>query len=50
MPVGTRVHNTYRALLRKGYAKANAARIAQSQTGLSLQTGKPPKKKKLYKR
>jgi len=46
MPIGSKVHGVYRALLRKGYAKANAARIAQSQTGLALKTGKPPLRKK----
>jgi hypothetical protein len=45
MPKGTKVHNTYSALLRKGYAKAKAARIAQSKTGQALATGK-----KLYRR
>lgn len=45
MPKGTRVHKMYEALLEKGYSKGKAARIAQAQTGQSLQTGKPPKSK-----
>jgi hypothetical protein len=45
MPKGTKVHRVYKALLREGKSKASAARIAQSQTGQSLQTGKAPKKK-----
>ncbi len=44
MPEGTKVHNLYEKLLKKGYSKGSAARIAQSKTGESLQTGKPPKK------
>jgi hypothetical protein len=50
MPHGTKVHNIYSALLRKGYVKAKAARIAQSKSGQVLATGKPPKGKKLYRR
>jgi len=46
MPEGTKVHDTYEALLRKGYDKGKSARIAQAQTGQSLQTGKRLKKKK----
>ena len=46
MPKGTKVDKTYEALKRKGMSSGKAARIAQSQTGQSLQTGKPPKKKK----
>jgi len=45
MPVGSRVHRSYAALRRKGYSKESAARIAQSQTGQSLKTGRKPKKK-----
>jgi hypothetical protein len=45
MPKGTRVHNLYDELRRGGKSKASAARIAQAETGLSLQTGKPPKHK-----
>lgn len=46
MPAGTAVEKVYRALLKKGYSKEKAARIAQSATGLALATGKPPKKDK----
>jgi hypothetical protein len=45
MPKGTKVDNVYQALKRKGMDKGKAARIAQANTGLSLATGKPPKKK-----
>lgn len=45
MPEGTKVHNLYKKLLMKGYSKESAARVAQSQTGQSLKTGKPPKHK-----
>lgn len=45
MPKGTRVHKQYDAMRDKGYAKGKAARIAQSNTGQALQTGKPPKSK-----
>lgn len=45
MPAGTAVEKLYRALLKKGKSKESAARIAQSATGLSLKTGKPPKYK-----
>lgn len=47
MPAGTKVEKVYQALLREGKSKASAARIAQSQTGLSLATGKPPKNKRV---
>jgi hypothetical protein len=50
MPVGSKVHRVYKALLREGWEKANAARIAQWRTGQALATGKPPKGKKLYKK
>ena len=46
MPKGTKVHKLYKKLLKRGYDKESAARIAQAQTGQALQTGKPPKKKK----
>ena len=46
MPKGSRVHKTYQALIRQGMSKGKAARIAQSKTGQSLQTGKPPKSKR----
>ena len=46
MPTGTRVERVYTALKKKGYSKGKSARIAQSQTGKSLATGKKPKKGK----
>lgn len=46
MPAGSTVDRVYRALLRQGKSKESAARIAQAQTGLSLQTGRKPKRKK----
>lgn len=46
MPKGTKVHKVYEALKRQGYDKGKAARIAQSQTGKALATGRKPKKKK----
>jgi hypothetical protein len=45
MPKGTRVEKMYKALLRQGMDTGKAARIAQSKTGQSLKTGKPPKRK-----
>jgi len=44
MPEDTSVERCYKELINKGYPKAMAAKICQSQTGLSLKTGKPPKK------
>jgi len=46
MPVGTKVHKTYKALRRQGMSKGKAARIAQKQSGQALSTGRPPKKRK----
>jgi len=46
MPVGSKVHKVYKALLRQGKSKASAARIAQSRTGRSLATGRKPKRKR----
>jgi hypothetical protein len=46
MPKGTKVHKVYDALRREGASKGKAARIAQSQTGQALATGKPPKHRK----
>ena len=46
MPKGTKVDRVYQALPRQGKSKGSAARIAQSQTGQSLKTGKAPKGKK----
>ena len=43
MPAGTKVDQVYQALLKKGYDKGKAARIAQSETGEALATGRPPK-------
>jgi hypothetical protein len=45
MPEGTRVDNLFNKLKSRGYSVQSAAKIAQSATGLSLQTGKPPKEK-----
>jgi len=45
MPQGTPVHKIYAGLIREGYDEGSAARIAQSKTGLSLRTGKPPMRK-----
>ena len=47
MPAGTRVERLYKKLRSEGKSKESAARIAQSQTGLSLATGKPPKTKRI---
>ena len=46
MPKGTKVDRVYQALIKEGHSKATAAKIAQSQTGQALKTGKPPKGKK----
>lgn len=43
MPKGSKVHKVYDALTDKGMSKGKAARIAQSKTGQSLKTGKPPR-------
>ena len=43
MPKGTKVDKMYEAMKREGMASGKAARIAQSKTGQSLMTGKPPK-------
>jgi hypothetical protein len=43
MPVGSAVEEVYEALLKKGYDKGKAARIAQSRTGEALATGRKPK-------
>lgn len=42
-PAGTKVERVYMALKRNGYDKGKAARIAQSQTGQALATGKRPR-------
>jgi len=46
MPRGTKVHKVYSALRRSGRSKSSSARIAQSVTGQSLQTGRKPKRKR----
>ena len=46
MPKGTKVEKVYTALVREGYDKGAAARIAQAKTHLALATGKPPKRRK----
>lgn len=48
MPKGTPVHKMYMHLLSTGYSKPNAAKIAQSKTGLALRTGRRPKAKGEY--
>jgi len=45
MPKGTKVERCYSKLKGKR-GKASAARICQSSTGLSLKTGKKPKKRR----
>lgn len=40
MPKGTKVDSLYQKLLKQGYSEQAAAKIAQSQTGQSLKTGK----------
>ena len=44
MPKNTKVHKIYTKLVKKGYSKGKAAKIAQSKTGKSLKTGRKPKK------
>ncbi len=44
MPKGTKVDNMYQAMVKAGTPKDIAAATAQKRTGLSLKTGKPPKK------
>jgi hypothetical protein len=45
MPKGTKVEKAYKSMRSEGMSKGKAARIAQSKTGQSLKTGKPPKKR-----
>lgn len=45
MPKGTKVDKLYQKLKAQGKDKGSAAAIAQSVTGMSLMTGKPPKHK-----
>jgi hypothetical protein len=49
MPAGTKVQRVFEALKQKGFSPGSAARIAQKTTGLALQTGKPPKRKRKSK-
>ena len=44
MPKGTRVEKVYQALLKEGFSKSSAAKIAQSKTKQSLKTGKRTRK------
>ena len=46
MPIGSKVHEVYEALRKEGFAKKNAARIAQWRTKKSLKTGRTPKRKR----
>lgn len=46
MPKGTKVERLYEHLRDQGYTPKSAAKIAQSKTGLALETGKPPKHKR----
>lgn len=48
MPEGSKVHDVYEALLRKGASKESAAKIAQSQTGEALATGRPAKHQNFF--
>lgn len=50
MPEGTRVARMVKALMREGYDKVSAIKIAQSRTGQSYMTGKPSKSKKKKRR
>lgn len=43
IPKNTRVHEMYESMRHEGMEEGKAARIAQSKTGKSLATGKPPK-------
>ncbi len=43
MPEGTPVDRLFEKLKRQGKSEESAAKIAQDATGLSLQTGEPPK-------
>ncbi len=45
MPAGTQVDRVFQALKRKGLSVASSAKIAQTQTGRALMTGKPPRHK-----
>lgn len=43
MPKGTKVHDCYDEVKRKGNPPGRAAAICQKSTGQSLKTGKPSK-------
>ena len=43
MPLDSKVHLMYAAMVREGMDKAEAAKIAQARTGLALRTGQPIK-------
>lgn len=45
MPINSKVHKLFKALVDKGHSPASAARIAQHATGLALATGKKPRHK-----
>ena len=49
MPTGSRVHKMKVALQRDGWDEGSAIRIAQSKTGMSYKTGRPPKHKTVRK-
>jgi hypothetical protein len=46
MPKGSKVHDVYTTLRRKGMSKERAAKISQAVSGQVLATGKPPKRKR----
>lgn len=45
MPKGSKVHEIYSALRKKGMKKKKAAKISQAVSGQALATGNPPKHK-----
>ena len=57
MPKNSPVHKMYEAIKKQklaegmdnAEAESHAARISQAKTGQALATGKPPKKKRLFK-
>ncbi len=44
MPEGSKVDKIFQALKAQGHSVESAARIAQSVSGQSLATGRPPRK------
>jgi len=46
MPVGSKVHDIYKALRKKGMSKERAAKISQAVSGQALATGRSPKHKR----